>query len=132
MHRMMRHIQRHRRSLWILAVAVCLMQILPLHLHLHHTGPADPGHIAHAADVHIASSPDDREHHDDAHVIDLDANSILKSLDSDTFVPLLFLCLLTLVFIPVVLHRKYFPVPAGAPPRQIYLQFAPLRAPPHA
>jgi hypothetical protein len=130
---MMRHIQRHKRYIWILAAAVCMMQTLPLHLHLHHDTADHVDGIVHTADLHLATSPDDRAHHDDAHVIDLDANSILKSLDADALVPLLLFCLLlTLVFTPLVRRPHYFPAPAGTSARPRYLEFAPLRAPPHA
>lgn len=125
------HIYRYKRFLWVLATAVCLMQALPLHLHLHHASPVDQGTGMHEMDVYIANSSADEGHHGDAHVIELDANSILKSLDSDVFVPMLFLFLLALVFIPVLQHREYCHAPAGASPRQRYLEFAPLRAPPH-
>lgn len=128
----MRHIHCHKRFTWILAAAVCMMQALPLHLHLHHDDADHVAGIAHTADVHLATSLDDRAHHDDAHVIDLDANTILKSLNADAFIPLLLCVLLTLVFIPVVQLWHHIPAPAGSSPRQRYLEFAPLRAPPHA
>ncbi|MGD2112458.1 MAG: hypothetical protein PVI50_03665, partial [Gammaproteobacteria bacterium] len=125
-------IQYHRRLLWLLAAVICVMQALPLHLHLHHDSAGHDDGIAHAADVHLATSPDDRAHHHDAHVIDLDTDSILKSPDGDTLVPLLVLCLLTLVSIPRVRRWPSRPARPGIPPRQLYLELAPLRAPPHA
>lgn len=130
MYRLKRHISRHTRFLWVLAAAVCLMQILPLHLHLHHTNPLDHDTGTYVTDLHLATSPDDQEHHHEAHVIDMDANGILKMLDADTFVPLLLLFLLTFVFVPPANHWWLCPTLMGVPPRQRYLEFAPLRAPP--
>ncbi|MEZ5542362.1 MAG: hypothetical protein R3F42_09980 [Pseudomonadota bacterium] len=133
MNHLQRQIHRHRRYLWLLMAALCLLQVLPLHLHLHHTDHAGAGSLAHAADVHIATSPDDREHHRDAHVIDLDASSIIKSPDSDPVVPLQWLCLFTLAFMLRVRYRQVRPVTTAAPPpRPRYLAFAPQRAPPRA
>jgi hypothetical protein len=130
--RLKRHILNNSQILWLLAAVICLMQVLPLHLHLHHDTASHDHGIAHTSDVHLATSPDDQAHHHDAHVIDLDTHSILKSPDGDALVPLPFLCLLTLVFTPLVRRRSSRPTRASAPPRPLYLEFAPLRAPPHA
>jgi hypothetical protein len=109
------------------------MQILPLHLHMHHSSSAaGPGHSSHTMDVHLATSHDDQAHHQDAHVIDLGSNSIVKTLDGEALLPLFWLCLLTLVMMPPV--QRWRPVLrlADITPKPFYLAFAPLRAPPRA
>ena len=130
MDRLRRHISKRKRELWILAAVVCLAQMLPLHMHLHHSDNLYTAGATHAVDMHIADTAADHQHHDDAHVIDLSAETIVKSFVSDSLVSLLFIYLLTAFFLPSVLQRLPFPESTDRPPRYLFLIFSPLRAPP--
>ena len=108
------------------------MQMLPLHLHLHHSENSSAAGAVHAVDMHIADIAADELHHADAHVVDLSADTIIKSAGGDSLLPLLFICLLTLSFIPSFQRRIAFPELADSPPQNLFLIFSPLRAPPRA
>ena len=130
MDRMRCTIRQHKRWLWGIAAAVCLMQLIPLHLHFHHSEKPDTAGTLHVVDIHTAGSATDQQHHDDAHVIDLSAKTILKSLDGDLFVLLLSICLLTVFLVPSTRRCPSFPEAVDGPPPQLFLIFSPLRAPP--
>ncbi len=130
MDQLRRHISKHKRELWILAVVVCLAQMLPLHMHLHHSDNLYAAGTAHAVDMHIADTAADHQHHDGAHVIDLSAETMVKSFDGDSLVSLLFIYLLTAFLLPFVLRRLPLPESTDIPPQYLFLIFSPLRAPP--
>ena len=130
MDQLRRHTHKYKRTLWVLATAVLLMQMLPLHLHLHHSEEFNTPGISHAADMHLADTAADELHHGDAHVIDLSAETIVKSLDDILLVPLLFACLLSIFFKSFVRHLLPLPKTTDRPPLYFFLIFSPLRAPP--
>ena len=127
----LRHqIYKYKQVLWILAAAVCLVQLLPLHLHLHHSDTFGVAGTSHATDMHLADTAADEQHHDDAHVIDLSAETIAKSWDDISLVPLLLICLLSIFLIPFIQRRSQLPESTDRPPQYLFLIFSPLRAPP--
>ena len=130
MYRLMRLIRKYKRGLWIFAAAVCLMQMVPLHMHMHHSEDPDTAGISHEVDMSIADTVADQQHHDDAHVIDLSLETIVKSLDGDPHIPLLFVCLLTVFLFPSAQRWSWRADSAASPPRPLFLIFSPLRAPP--
>jgi hypothetical protein len=109
---------------------VCLMQMLPLHLHLHHGEDSGAPGAAHALDVHIADTVTDQKHLADAHIIDLSTETIIKSPDSTALIPLLLFSLLSVFFLATIQRRLPHPESADRPPQLLFRIFSPLRAPP--
>lgn len=127
----LRHIvQRYRQSLWALAAAVICAQLVPLHLHFHHAGSAPDAGVAHVLDLHIAGNASDQEHHGDAHVIDISAETVVKQWNSVTPAPVLLACLLLLFVAPIALGVLRRPPGADPLPRSLFTVSPPLRAPP--
>ena len=112
--------------------AVCLLQLMPLHMHLHHVEDPDATGLFHVVDIQAANSADDEQHHDDAHVIDLNADAIVKLINLDLLVPLLFVFLLTGYFTSSVQWWSQCLDSDNRTTRQLFLICSPLRAPPRS
>jgi hypothetical protein len=122
--------RRHQSLLWGLIVVLLASILLPMHIHLHHMDGARSASHDHAVDVHLVADNTDSSHHDDATVLSVSPNALLKQID-DSPLPLAALFFL-FVLVPAVSPRIGKQViSSDYIPRQTFHHFnPPLRAPP--
>ena len=126
-----RTLKLHRTSItWVVILAVAVLTLAPHHYHLHHGSGPDPAHHVHEIDLHIFSDISYEAHHDEAIVLELTPDGLLKPKGDNPLT--LLLCVFLLVLPLVVESQSRYRLARAAPPSHpAYYQLSPpLRAPP--
>ena len=114
----------------LLICTVLLLSLAPHHYHLHHgTGPDSVAH-AHTIDLHLLSDNSDEAHHEDAIVLEITPDGLLKPLGDNPSNLLFILCLLTLLPILASGLRQPFRETRLRLRQVLYHLIPPQRAPP--
>ena len=128
----LRHmVKRAGHGCWLLVVLLLLNQASTLHLHMHHADDSGASQSSRQIDLEAKGSRFDFQHHDDVHVIDLNADTFAKKWDGASMAALLTVLLLCLYLVPFIRPILLSRGSTELPPHSLYLISPPLRAPPH-
>jgi len=131
-------IHRHKSVSWLIAAAVVILTLTPLHMHLHHDVETDTshavGHISpdahgHTSAVHTVTDTNGHDGHDEVTVISVMSDSLVKK---NSFNPAFLAVLVSIfVFLALALTSHHFRPLVASVPRKWHLSLSPpLRAPP--
>lgn len=115
---------------WLLMATVLMLILSPLHFHMHHAQVTLTQSHVHEVDRHLLVESAGQKHHDEAHVLEVTPDGIMKQFDNMPLPVLLFAILLALLpFAIVVRYQRIFNVTFNLY-QSCRCLTPPLRAPP--
>lgn len=115
---------------WLLIAAVFALTVLPMHVHLEHTGDASSLIHEHTFDLHLEVDNIAPDHHEDTLVFSVTPDVMLKKLGDNPLLAAIFICL-SILLLSVARAGNIRPGIRFIQPKPGWYSIAPpLRAPP--